>query len=171
MMCVLSAFNLSRFQGRDTAKTVKKLVLGWLGRAARLVRWLRAEATPNRDHAHPALFATAHRCGREAVVCSLRPNDPDDVMALRVDAHFAHMVCRAPPDVQRAAESSQALLAWVALVKLLAASPEGERILSELKGGFAVGGTDDVLQQEARAFVVRELATLKHMVALAKGAD
>ncbi|MDE2813887.1 MAG: hypothetical protein OXM01_12715 [Gemmatimonadota bacterium] len=149
---------------------MKKLGLGLLARAARLVG-LRAEATPPRNHARSGLFAAVHRNGSRGLVCSLCPIQPDAEMAFRISSHFEHMLGRAARDTLATAESSQALLAWVVLAKVLASHPEGARILAEVKDGFAVGGTDDEQQQEARAILARELAILKNMVTLAKGGD
>lgn len=143
---------------------MKRWIVSWSGRAARFAGFLAEQFWQPSSSRRIDAYAMAERTGRGAVAEAL---GPDAVLAERVSWHLANRA-RLSNSAAVEAEGCRALLSWTILAAVVARTPDASRILAEVSAAFAVSRADDVQQQEARAFLLRELQMFGSMVELAR---
>ena len=151
---------------------MKRWIILWFGRAARFSGFLVEQFRQARQsvpqvarvpRAPGDAYAMAERVGPQAVAMALGSNA---VLVERVTWHLSNRH-RWSDATAVEAEACRLLLSWTILAAVVAKTPNAPRVLADLAEAFAIGGADGIHQQEARAYLLRELQTFRSMVELA----
>ena len=144
---------------------MKSWVISLSGRAARFAGFLAAQfrQTSSPPRRSGDAYGMAARLGIGAVPNAL---GRDDALAERVAWHLANTT-KLWGTAAADAESCRALLSWLVLATLVARMQDKAHVLAEVADAFAIRRGSGVQQQEARAFLIRELQAFQSMVELA----